>query len=204
MCRCCLAPHLLRMPLQGPFWLFKDLFYFSLNNKHTVVLCFKLLPFTFLSYFFSLLFPAYLAQGKHLTCSKAISEWPHVLEPIWKGKWWLNDKIHSVTKPCPCPSLGHDSLLYSFSPCISQHSPTSKWYLWSSQPFPAIYFCHHSKMRHKMKDVEMKEQERESSVPKQRWNAAEKPDHSHWYRHEQKTQLALSKKPLRCKPFLNM
>lgn len=152
---------------------------------------------------FFLLFPAYLAQGKHSTCSKAISQWPHILEPPWKGKWWLNDKIHSVTKPCPCPSLGHDSLLYPFSPCISQHSQTSKWYLWSAQPFPAIYFRHHSKMRHKMKGVRWKIS-RESSVPEQRWDAAKKTDHSHWYRHEQKTQLGLSKKPLCCKQFLNI
>lgn len=74
-----------------------------------------------------------------------------------------------MTKPCPCPSLGHDSLLYSFSPCISQHSQTSKQYLWSSQPFPAIYFRHHSKMRQKMKGVRWKSR-RQSSVPKQRWD----------------------------------
>lgn len=143
------------MPLWGPLWIFKDLFYFSFNKKHADFLYFKLLLFTFLS-FFPVLFPAYLGQGEHLTCRKASYPWTP-----WKGKWGLNDKAYSVTKPCSCPPLGHYSLLYPFSPCISQHSQTSKWYLWSSQPFPAMYFRHHSKMSLKMKGVEMKEQERE-------------------------------------------
>lgn len=46
--------------------------------------------------------------------------------------------------------------------CISWCSSSSRSprHLWSSQPPPATYFPRHPKMRHKMKGVEMKEQQR--------------------------------------------
>lgn len=185
------------MPLWGPLWIFKDLFYFSFNRKHADFLYFKLLLFTFLS-FFPVLFPAYLGQGEHLTCRKASypwTPWKQSGDSMTKPTQWKNPApvpLWAITPYCTLFHLALVSILRLqsgifdplnlFLPCTSAtiQKWVSRWKVW----------------RWKSR--------RESSVPKQRWDAAEKPDHSHWYRHEQKTQLAPSKKPLCCKQFLNM
>ena len=116
---------------------------------------------------------------------------------------------HSMTKPCPFPPLGHDPLLYPLSP-LWPLALVSVPRLQSPRGVfdPLSLFLPHASLTIQKWGTRWKvwrwKSRRESLIPKQRWDAAKKPGHSHQCRHEQETQPTLSKKPLCCKQFLKM
>lgn len=167
------------------------------NYSHSLFFFFFLVPSSF---------RAGQALGMQQSCQSAASH------PWTPGKWKYIPPtllLHSMTKPCPYPSLGHDPLPYSLSP-LWPLALVSVPRLQSPRGVfdPLSLFLPHTSLTIQKWDTRWKvwqwKSRRESLIPKQRWDAAKKPDRSHRCRHEQETQLAPSKKPLCCKQFLKM